>query len=313
MLKSSLGYQGGITAPQKTAALAGYEILKAGGTAIEAIVAAAATIAVTYPHMNGIGGDAFWLVKRQNEAPIGISGCGISASLADIQWYKERGIVNNIPSRGGLSALTVPGALASWEKALSLVSRPIPLSDLFANSISYAKDGFAVTANQSECTASKLKELNEVNGFSETFLINRNVPDRGMLLKQSALKNTLESLAKDGLRSFYTGDLAKTHADYLSKYESPLRLTDFNEFESEFVEPLMAKISKGKLYNLPPPTQVISSLMILALFDKLETLKADSFEHIHALVEITKQVFIKRNKELGDPNYMKSSAKSWLN
>ena len=109
MLKASFGYRGGITAPQKTAALAGYDILRDGGTAIEAIVAAAATVAVTYPHMNGIGGDAFWLIKKANSKPICISGCGYSASAASVSWYKNRGITDNIPTRGGLSCLTVPG------------------------------------------------------------------------------------------------------------------------------------------------------------------------------------------------------------
>ena len=90
MLRASLGYQGGITAPQKTAALAGYDILKDGGTAIEAMIAAAATVAVTYPHMNGIGGDAFWLIKEHGKKPIGISGCGYSASKASVDWYKDR-------------------------------------------------------------------------------------------------------------------------------------------------------------------------------------------------------------------------------
>lgn len=313
MLKASLGYLGGITAPQKTAALSGYEILKDGGTAIEAMVAAAATIAVTYPHMNGIGGDAFWLIKRVNEKPIGISGCGYSAAQASLPWYRERGVINTLPTRGGLSALTVPGAIASWNRALSLVRKPLPISVLLSNAIAYARDGYAVTANQSICTASKLKELEQVNGFCETFLVNNRAPIPGFMLKQNALKNTFENLAKEGLDSFYRGDIANVHAEYLSQNGSPLEVDDFMQFNSEFVEPLKATITKGELYNLPSPTQGISSLMILALFDKLTLMKGDSFEHIHSLIEITKQVFLKRNLELGDPNYMGSSERNWLN
>ena len=109
MLKASFGYQGGMTAPQKTAALSGYDVLKDGGTAIEAMVAAGATIAATYPHMNGIGGDAFWIIKEEGKELVGIAGCGYSASNATTAWYKERGITDQIPTRGGLFCLTVPG------------------------------------------------------------------------------------------------------------------------------------------------------------------------------------------------------------
>ena len=312
-MKVSLGYRGGITAPQKTAALAGYDILRDGGTAIEAMVAAAATIAVTYPHMNGIGGDAFWLVKKDNEKPIAISGCGYSAGKATLPWYRDRGFIQDIPTRGGLSALTVPGAVSSWIKALSLVEKPMPVSDILSNAVSYAQDGFAVTENQSLCTSSKFSDLSKVDGFANTFLVDGQTPEPGFKLLQSALKSTLEGLGKDGLDSFYRGDLAKAHVKFLSDNESPLRLDDFTAFSAEFVEPLKASISKGELYNLPAPTQGISSLMILALFDKMDIAKGDNFEHIHYLIEITKQVFLKRNIELGDPAYMNSSEKTWLN
>ena len=313
MLKASFGFKGGITAPQKTAALAGYDILKDGGTAIEAIVAAAATVAVTYPHMNSIGGDAFWLIKKEGTEPIAISGCGYSAAKASIGWYKERGFIDEIPTRGGLACLTVPGAVSSWERALSMVDSPMSIGDLLYNAISYAKNGFAVTANQSNCTVDKLNELKTISGFADTFLIDGLAPRPGFLLKQNALQNTLENLCHDGLSSFYRGDISQIHADYLSKNGSPLSVTDFNEFHAELVQPIKAEISKGDVYNLPAPTQGISSLMILSLFDKMRGLKLDSFDHLHSLIEITKYVFLKRNQELGDPDYMDSNVQSWLN
>ena len=312
MLRASFGFGGGITAPQKTAALAGYDILKEGGTAIEAMVAAAATIAVTYPHMNGIGGDAFWLIKKEGKKPIGISGCGYSAGEASIEWYEEREIKSEIPTRGGASCVTVPGAVASWEKALSLVEKPMPILDLLSNAIAYCHNGFAVTQNQSFCTETKLNELIGVSGFSDVFLLNNQVPEPGSLLKQIALGITFENLGKYGLDSFYRGDIARTHADFLSKNGSPILLDDLNAFTAEFVEPIKARISQGLLYNLPAPTQGVSSLMILALYDKLTGIEVDSANYIHALVEITKRVFIKRNGELGDQRYMGSNVQDWL-
>lgn len=311
-MKTSLGYKGGISAPQKVAALAGYDILRDGGTAIEAIVAAAATIAVTYPHMNGIGGDAFWLIKKKNQEPVAISGCGYSAAKASIPWYKDRGHLSQVPSRGSLSALTVPGAVASWHQALSFVKNPMPQRDLLLNAISYARDGFAVTNNQALCTVSKFQDLKDIPGFSDTFLTDGKPPQAGSILKQTSLQETFEVLGKDGFDSYYRGDIAKVHANYLENTGSPLRLNDFLEFTADVVLPLKVKTSKATLYNLPAPTQGVSSLMILALFDKMNIAVGDSFEHIHSLIEITKQVFLKRNIELGDPKYMSSNEESWL-
>ena len=313
MLSASFGFQGGISAPNKIAALAGYDILKDGGTAIEAMVAAAATISVTYPHMNGIGGDAFWLIQKKGEEPVCISGGGHSAVKASVDWYKDRGIVQEIPTRGGLSCLIVPGAVASWEKALSLVDNPMPISDLFTSAILYAKLGFPVTENQHKCTLGKLSELNGTKEFSNIFLENLVPPKPGTIMKQKALQSTFESLCANGLKSFYEGDIAKIHADFLYQNGSPLLFKDFKEFRAEFLQPLKADISKGRLYNLPAPTQGISSLMILALFDKLNVRRVDSFEHIHGLIEIAKRTFLQRNSELGDPKYMLCSVQSWLN
>lgn len=118
MLTAALGYRGGVTAPHRAAALAGRDVLEAGGTAIEAMVAAAAAIAVAYPHMNGIGGDGFWLIHRPGRPPVEISGCGRAAGLATPEWYAARGVSGALPARGALAALTVPGTLAGWEMAV---------------------------------------------------------------------------------------------------------------------------------------------------------------------------------------------------
>lgn len=107
------------------------------------MVAAAAKIAVVYPHMNGIGGDGFWIIKRRGEAPIGISACGTAAARATPAFYTEKGFTDTIPTRGGLAALTVPGTISGWDKALSLVpqNRQMPLARLLADAISHAKGG----------------------------------------------------------------------------------------------------------------------------------------------------------------------------
>lgn len=314
MLKSSLGLNGGMTAPHRAASLAGRDILKAGGTAIEAMIAAAATIAVVYPHMNGIGGDGFWIIKRRGEAPIGISACGTAAALATPEFYAAKGYRDSIPARGGLAALTVPGTISGWDMAHSLVpqERRMPLARLLEDAIGHAKGGIAVTGNQADCTADKLAGLRDVPGFAETYLIDGKLPYASQKLVQDKLGHTFEHLAKHGLRSFYDGALAKTHAAYLEANGSPLHATDFANFQAQKVTPLTLTTSQGQLFNMTAPTQGVASLTILGLFDRLGVTKGEGFDHVHGLVEATKQAFIRRNAELGDPDQMAVAAQDWL-
>ncbi|WP_342343723.1 gamma-glutamyltransferase family protein [Martelella limonii] len=303
-----------MSAPHRAAALAGRDILEKGGTAIEAMIAAAATIAVTYPHMNGIGGDGFWLIHRPGEAPVGISACGQAAALASPDWYAQRVHGDSLPTRGGLAALTVPGTIGGWSKALSLVPqrRRLPLPALLAAAIDYAENGIAVTGNQAQTTADKLDGLRDVPGFAEVFLTEGAPPPAGYRLRQKALAQTFRSLAENGLESFYRGALAKNHARMLEACGSPLRFDDFVDYEPEIVAPLRLDTSHGRLYNMVAPTQGVASLMILGMFDRLNVREGESYAHIHGLVEATKQAFIKRNRELGDPRTMESPAQSWL-
>ena len=314
MLKSSLGLNGGMTAPHRAATMAGRDVLAAGGTAIEAMVAAAATIAVVYPHMNGIGGDGFWIIHKPGHAPVGISACGPAAELATPEFYRERGHAEAIPARGGLAALTVPGTIGGWEAALSLVpkDRQLPLSELLGDAIRHAREGIAVTGNQSDCTAAKLDGLRDVVGFAQAYLIDDEVPKPGARLVQSALGDTLAHLVDHGLRSFYDGPLAQAHAAFLTAHGSPLRAADFADYEAEQVTPLTLKTSHGRLFNMIAPTQGVSSLGILGIFDRLGVREGEGFAHLHGLIEATKQVFIRRNVDLGDPDHMDPPAQSWL-
>jgi len=314
MLHSALGFNGGVTAPHRAAAIAGRDILAAGGTAIEAMVAAAATIAVVYPHMNSIGGDGFWIIHRPGAAPVGISGCGRAAALATPDWYRRRGHTQAIPTRGGQAALTVPGTIDGWRLALDLVpaGRRLPLKHLLAAAIAHARDGIAVTGNQSVTTAQKLDGLKDVPGFADIFLHDGGAPRPGARLRQTALADTLATLAEEGLESFYRGDLAAEHGRFLAEHDSPLRTEDFNRYAAEAVTPLTVTTSRGDLYNMTPPTQGVASLMILALFDRLGVAEGEGFAHLHGLIEATKQAFILRNRDLGDPDAMAEPAQAWL-
>lgn len=309
-----MGFSGCVTAPHRLAAKAGVDILESGGSAIEAMVAAAATIAVVYPHMNSIGGDGFWIIKKKGEAPIAIEACGQAASLATVDWYLKQGHGKAIPARGPLAALTVPGTIGGWKQALALVdpARRMSLSDLLANAVRYAREGVAVTKNQSDCTREKLEGLRDVPGFADIYLADGAPLAPGAVLKQPALANTFENLAREGLDSYYNGEIAALHDAFWQQHGSPLRRKDLEDYRCVVTQPLKVTTSLGTLYNTNPPTQGIASLMILAIFDRLGITHGDSFESIHGLIEATKQAFIIRNRELGDPSSMRVNPQDLL-
>jgi gamma-glutamyltranspeptidase len=314
MLTAAMGFRGAMTAPHRAAALAGRDVLEAGGTAIEAMVAAAAAIAVAYPHMNGIGGDGFWIIHRPGHAPVGVSGCGRAAALASPEWYAERGVTDAPPARGALAALTVPGTIAGWAEALGLVpgGPRLSIAELLAPAIRLAREGVAVTANQSRTTAEKIDGLRDIPGFAEAFLNDGAAPAPGWRLRQATLGATLDHLGRVGLDDFYRGDVAATHARFLEAQGSPLRTKDFNGFRAQVVAPLTTQLRAGRIWNMTPPTQGVSSLMILGIFDRLGVSQAEGFAHLHGLIEATKLAFLRRNAELGDPDHMTTPAQDWL-
>lgn len=302
-----------VTAPHHLAAQAGANILRQGGNAVEAVVAAAAAIAVVYPHMNSIGGDGFWLISEPGKSPLAIQACGPAARLATPALYRERG-QEEVPTRGPLAALTVAGAVGGWQKALQAVpsrSNAVPLAELLSEAIRYAREGVPICRSQQDLTKAKYRELRQVPLFTDTYA-SGGLPATGDLLCQPELAATLERLASSGLDDFYRGDLADVMAKGLSELGSPLRREDLHSYEAAIVKPFSVQLSDSKVYNLPPPTQGVSSLLILAIFEQLGVKQAETFEHVHGLVEATKHAFLLRNEYVTDPRRMSLDCSGWL-
>ncbi|MQX35301.1 gamma-glutamyltransferase family protein [Roseospira navarrensis] len=315
MLHARTGLSGMVSAPHHLAAQAGRDILKEGGTAVEAMVAAAATIAVVYPHMNAIGGDGFWLIAEPGRDPIAIRACGPAAAGATPERYRGLGY-ETIPARGPMAALTVAGAVGGWAAALEATrdwtARPLPVARLMADAVHQARAGVAVTRSQAALTASKWAELATVPGFAETFAPGGQPPAEGTVLRLPALADTLERLGVAGLDDFYRGDVARAMAAGLERVGAPVDLADLDAYRAARVAPLSVDLSHGRVFNHPPPTQGVSTLMILGLFDRLGVREADGFAHVHRLVEATKRAFLLRDAHVGDPNRMSVSAADWL-
>ncbi len=312
MLKSLHSPRGMVTAPHHAASQAGLAVLRDGGNAVEAMVAMASTIAVVYPHMNTIGGDGFWLVSDPRKGVFAIDACGRSGSDATMAFYKERGC-EAIPARGPLAANTVAGAISGWMAALESVEGRLPVSRLLADAAWYARNGTPVTANQVSYTAKFQQELAGQPGFAKTYLTDGKPHSAGSLQRFPALASTLERLASVGLDDFYRGEIGAANASELAALGSPVRLEDLRAHRAQVVKPLAVKVGAGELFNMTPPTQGLASLMILAIFGRIRAgAKVDSFEHVHGLVEATKQAFIVRNRHICDPAVMKADPWSFL-
>lgn len=290
-----------VTAPHHLAAQAGRDVLRDGGTAVEAAVAVAACLAVVYPHMTGIGGDGFWLIHEPDGEVHAIDACGAAAAAADLSLYEG---LDAIPWRGPLAANTVAGTVSGWAKALASGQGKLPLDRLLRDARHHAEHGVVVTRGSAEVATAKSAELRDLPGaYAATFEPAGRPLREADILRQPRLAETLRRLASDGLDSFYTGSLAADIAADLTDCGSPVTAADLSVHRATTPAPLHVAIPGAILYNTAPPTQGLASLLILALFARLPVVPETS-GHIHALVEATKQAFLIRDAHVGDPAYM---------
>jgi gamma-glutamyltranspeptidase/glutathione hydrolase len=314
MLNTTLAARGIAVAPHSLAAQSALAVLREGGNAIEAMVAAAATIAVVYPHMNSLGGDGFWLIMPAQGEPVAIDASGPAGSLATLSRYEG---MSKIPTRGVDAALTVAGTVAGWQEALAVSAQRgghTPLPRLLEDAIHYARSGIPTTVSQHVATSAKQAELQHVPGFAETFLPNGAAPQAGSLFRQPRLADTLQALADDGLDSFYRGALADSIAHDLEALGAPVTRADLAGYRARRVRPLELTHSAGTVYNLTPPSQGLVSQLILGISDHagLASHAADEADHIHTLVEATKLAFALRDGHITDPEHMTIDPQSCL-
>ncbi|WP_459618721.1 gamma-glutamyltransferase family protein [Bordetella sp. 2513F-2] len=305
------------TAPNALAAQSALAVLREGGNAVEAMIAAAATIAAVYPHMNSLGGDGFWLISRPGHAPVGLEACGAAAAAASIAAYRAEGL-STIPFRGGLAANTVAGTVSGWDAAYAWSRAELrgrmPVARLLEDAIGYARDGIPVSRSLSACIAAKRAELEEIPGYARTFLPDGNTPAVGSRFRQPRLAATLEQLARKGLDDFYQGELAHSMARDLHAVGSPLALSDLRAHKAVWKTPLALAHTLGTVYNMPPPTQGLVSLLILGMLDRLPLADMDPLgaPFVHACVEATKQAFAIRDRHITDPAHMQADPQAFL-
>ena len=307
--------RGMVASPHALASASGVAALREGGNALDAAIAAAATIAVVYPHMNGVGGDNFWLIYDATSRHLSaLCGAGRSARAASIDWYAGRGIHQAIPARGGPAALTVPGVVDGWWQAHQYSSRSmgsaLPWKALLADAVAYARDGFSASDGQ------RVPPPREPDLFGPTAIaaIKRDLwplyhPEalaQGPLVQRD-LALTLEAVRDGGPDAFYGGDLAKRIVAAATAAGSPLALEDFTGHRSDWMEPLRVTYRKGQAASFPPPAQGMSALMMLGLADGFDVGALGEADYVHLLVEAAKLAFEDRDRYLSDPVHMTAS------
>ncbi|MEK5108870.1 gamma-glutamyltransferase [Cytobacillus sp. FSL K6-0129] len=314
---TTMATNGMITTPHYLASQAGLKVLQAGGNAVEAAIAALSTIGVVYPHMNGVGGDNFWLVYDAKQKKLkALNSSGRSGEGATIPFYQQQGY-SKIPSRGALAANTVPGAVAGWEKAYQYsqnhMNGTVEWSELLQTSIHYAKDGFPVTPSQVYWTNLNLddkdnefRHLQRFTEFQKVFLQANGLSYRaGDIMKQPDLARTLEGLAAEGGSFLYKGELAKLMTTDLQLHGGVLTIDDLRHHQSNWVEPISVRYRNHQVFNVPPNSQGFASLSILNILNQfpLSDVEEGSADYYHLLAEATKRAFVDRDQYLTDPDF----------
>lgn len=281
------------------------DVMKNGGNAIDAAIAANALLGLVEPTGNGLGGDLFAIVWDAKTKKIyGLNASGRSPKSLSLEWFAQNGH-QSIPSHGPLP-VTVPGAVDGWFMLHDRFGKK-PMNELLKPTIDYAKEGFPVSQLIAYYWNRSIPLLERWPGFSEQFTIEGRAPAEGEIWKNPGLAKTLQSIADGGRDAFYKGDIAKTIANYMEKNGGFLSYEDLSSHTGNWVDPVSTNYRGYDVWELPPNGQGIAALQILnimELFD-ISSMDHDSAEYVHLFTEVKKLVFEDRAKYYADPEFNK--------
>lgn len=295
---------GMVSSPHYLASNAGLRVLMDGGNAVDAAIATNAALNVVYPHMCGVGGDAFFLIyDAKSRKLVGLNASGRAPARADIGFYASRGL-KSIPVRGMLP-VTVPGAVDGW-CAASQKYGSMKLRRLFEPAIRYARQGVPVTARLSKRISESLQALSSCSASAKTFLRNGRPLREGEILVQEDLGRTLTRIAEKGRDVFYNGELARTIVRFSETHGGLLSGEDLADHSSNWVEPISTTYRGYRVFEFPPNTQGLTVLLELNLVEgyDLTSLGCQSVECLHLLVEAKKLAFADRDRYVSDPDFV---------
>lgn len=295
--------QGMVATSQPLATQVGLDILKQGGNAIDAAIAANAMLGLVEPTGNGIGGDLFAIVwDAKSQQLYGLNASGRSPKSLTLEYFQQQGM-DKIPAYGPLP-VSVPGAVDGWFELHGRFGR-MDMPAILAPTIEYAKQGFPVSELIAWYMQRSAERLSQYDGFSDTYMPNGKAPVKGQIFSNPRLAATLEKIATGGRDAFYKGDIARTIAAYMKQQGGFLSYEDLASHTSEWVEPVSTNYRGYDVWELPPNGQGIAALQILNILEQydIEGMGRDSAEFVHTFVEAKKLAFEDRAKYYADPAF----------
>ena len=279
------------------------DILKQGGSAVDAAVAANAALGLMEPTGCGIGGDLFAIVwDAETETLHGLNASGRSPSSLSLDVFKQAGLTQ-IPARGPLP-VTVPGCVDGWFELHARFGR-LPMAEILAPAIRYAREGFPVSELVAYYWERSAPVLEGYSGFRETFLPGGRAPRKGEVFRNPDLADTYEALAVEGRDVFYRGRIAGIIDRFMRREGGFLTYDDMSAHTSEWVEPVSTSYRGYDVWELPPNGQGITVLQMLNILEgyDIRAMGFGSVDYIHAFVEAKKLAFEDRAAFIGDPEF----------
>ena len=279
------------------------DVLKQGGNAIDAAIAANAVLGLVEPTGCGIGGDLFAIVwDAKTKKLYGLNSSGPAPKDMNIDFIKNQGL-DKIPAYGPLP-VTVPGAVAGWV-ALHKKFGSADFNGIFNNAISYAENGFPVSELVAYYLEGSANRFKNYPNFSNVWMKNGRTPDKGEIFTNKELATTYKKIASSYGQDFYSGDIAKSIADFIQSQGGLLTIKDLANYEPEWIEPVSSNYRGYDIWELPPNGQGIAALQILNILENfnISSMELDSAEYIHLFTEAKKLAYEDRAKYYADPNF----------
>ena len=280
------------------------DILKKGGNAIDAAIAANAALGLMEPTGNGVGGDIFAIVwDAKTKQLYGLNGSGRSPKNLTLAYFKENGY-EKIPSHGPLP-VSVPGTVDGWF-ALHDRFGSMKMKEILQPAIKYAEEGFPVTELIAYYLGRSASFMDEYPNFKEVYMPGGAAPETGEVFKNPQLAGTLRAIAKGGRDAFYKGDIARTMASFIQEQGGFLSNEDLASHKSEWVEPVSVNYRGVDVWELPPNGQGTAALQILQILEgyDFDTIPFGSTMHVHLFTEAKKLAFEDRAKYYADPDFV---------
>ncbi|MDR6195363.1 gamma-glutamyltransferase [Siphonobacter sp. SORGH_AS_0500] len=291
---------------------AALDVLKSGGNAIDAAIAANAMEGVVEPHVNGIGGDIFVIVwDAKTRKLYGLNGSGRSPYGLSLAELKKRGLTH-IPSKGPLP-VSVPGCVDGWFELHKRFGK-IPMEKVLSHAIHYATVGYPVHDEASFSWSKMIANFGDLPNVKATYAPNGHAPARGEIFKNPDLAKTLTLIAKGGRDAFYKGDIARTIDAFMKKNGGFITTRDLADHTSTWIDPVSTNYRGYDVWELPPNGQGIATLQMLNILEAYDFSKIpyDSPERIHLFTEAKKLVYEDRARYYADMDFAKSPVKALL-